>query len=305
MTQVILIMMQLRVNFARYCLKEIQRAKKSVYGIFALLFLYTVAPQSAQASVLGDLKERLLSTETLEGTVHDLSVSFALVAGTLIAIFTLLCLIIHNKGESMKKFLFYGFTTATLLPTLFFTISTVYVNVVSETKGPVHWHLDFKIYSCGEELELIGPDGRFENKVGTPTFHHHVDKRIHVEGVVVDRNDVLLDDFFRVIGGKLVTDSLTIPSTEGLVTLRNGDTCPGSGKAVLQAFLYRVDENDKTKATLIKLGDDFPKHLMHPEASVPPGDCVVFEFGAPMETTDNLCDFWKIAEEKGDVTITR
>ncbi len=98
------------------------------------------------------------------------------------------------------------------MPTFILFGSTIYLNVTSDSKGPVHWHTGIEFWSCGAEVELRDPTGFLSNKVGTSTYHEHNDKFIHLEGVVIDREeDSGLQKFMRVTGGYLEKDRIGIP----------------------------------------------------------------------------------------------
>src|SRR3990170_2868404 len=105
------------------------------------------------------------------------------------------------------------------------SINNLYINTNSLTGGPVHWHAQFEIWICGEKVELVNPTG-LSNKVGTEMLHEHNDDFIHIEGVVHDFEDINLHAFFEAAGGEFMKDSLMIPTNEGSVEVKNGDTCP-------------------------------------------------------------------------------
>ncbi|MEK7572022.1 MAG: hypothetical protein AAB553_07150 [Patescibacteria group bacterium] len=194
-----------------------------------------------------------------------------------------------------KKLLFGSIVLVTLLPTLYLIVSTIQLNVISQSGGPVHWHADFEIWQCGQKLDLKDPTG-FSNKIGTATFHEHNDDRMHVEGVVVESSDVNLERFFTVIDGKLTAETLTLPTTHGEVLMRNGDTCRDGTPGTLQVFVYQTDDdNYYTQQKLSDLGS----YLLSPKSTVPSGDCIIVEFGEVKNRTDKLCRSYQAAEEIG------
>jgi len=200
----------------------------------------------------------------------------------------------HFTGNK-KKILFLGIIIPIIIFTLYFAGSTIYLNVISTTKGPVHWHADFEVYACNEKLDLFDPEGML-NRVGTSVFHEHGDNRIHLEGVVVDIKDVSLHEFFEVTGGELTKESMTFLTQNGPLTFTNGDKCNGvSGK--LQVFVYKTDDNIVTQEKI----DDFPEYVLSPESIIPPGDCLIIEFGEEKASTNSICETYRIALEKGDV----
>ena len=173
---------------------------------------------------------------------------------------------------------------------------TVYLNSNSETGGPVHWHADYRIFACGKEVAIIKPTG-FSNRVGRTDFHEHGDKRIHVEGVVVDKQDVSLHEFFSVIGGNLQYGELAFPGDEKYERFIDGNTCSDGRAGVLQVFLYKTEgkEIKQTKLT------EYPEYVLSEKSQVPPGDCIIFEFTPDSkEKTELMCDFTRIGIQKGD-----
>ncbi len=265
-------------------------------------------------------------TIDLEGNIKAFSIRAVLIATLLlVTLIAISIFVIKNKQhEKLKLPLFIAISATIILPTILLMGSTIYVNVVSESKGPVHWHSDIEFWACGQEIELRDPTGFFSNKIGSSTYHEHDDKRIHLEGVVIEKAyDASLEKFMDVSYGKIDQETLIIATSadgyiendidgdvptgsaddlqqyimndsEGLpvVSLKNGDTCkdeqgneqPGE----VQAFLYRFDKLDDTY-TQTKLED--PKsYVVRDESVVPPGDCIIVEFSIAKDTTDRLCE---------------
>lgn len=166
------------------------------------------------------------------------------------------------------------------------------------TKGPVHWHADFKIIACGKEIESVNVGG-LSNKKGTNLLHEHEDRRIHIEGVVLEESDVSLESFFAVQGGELTETSFAIPTNEGIARYDNGDQCKDIGPGSLHVFLYTTDNGIARQQKL----DDFVNYVPSPHTQVPPGDCIIFEFGPEKERTDALCDFYQLEVNKGNLKI--
>lgn len=202
----------------------------------------------------------------------------------IVGIFTvILCIgiIVFKKNiqEKHKKTLFWLIAAPVLLVTFYLAGHTVHENIVSVTKGPVHWHADFQVWACGEKLDLIDPTG-LRNKVGSPLFHEHDDDRIHVEGVVHDLRDVNLQSFFQVVGGDLTQDMLIFPINEEVLTFKNGDLC-GNDPATLKVYANG------------KLLENHAEYLYAPETLVPEGDCIIVDFSpSNAQTTDKICDSW-------------
>ncbi|OGC62867.1 hypothetical protein A3J33_00665 [candidate division WWE3 bacterium RIFCSPLOWO2_02_FULL_53_10] len=236
--------------------------------------------------------------ETLEQRMKGLSF-LGLELATGVALFLILLAVLwKNKTEKAKWFLYLGIAVPTILATLFLAGSTVYLNLVSISGGPVHWHADFQVWACGQELDLIDPTG-IANRVGSPVFHEHGDDRIHVEGVVTDLEEAELGRFFGFVGGELHADNFAFPTNEKLHEYENGDPCPDGKSGTLQAFVWRTDE-DAGEFYQEKLSEP-QEYVISPHGNVPPGDCLIFEFGEEKDRTDKLCSFYKVAESKGEL----
>ena len=185
-----------------------------------------------------------------------------------------------------QKALFFLIAAPIAVATIYLAITTVYLNLVSETGGPVHWHADYEIWTCGVQYELLDPTG-LDNKIGSPTLHEHNDNRIHVEGVLFKKNDARLGNFFKEIGGKFNGSELILPTKESLRTWKNDDRCDGK-IAQWQMFV-----NGKKNEQL----DDY---VISPWTQVPPGDCVILEFDVKKESTDKDCISYRIAKTRGE-----
>lgn len=202
---------------------------------------------------------------------------------------------IKKPSADTKKLLFFSIVLVTLIPTLVLSGSTIYINTISESKGPVHWHADFEIWNCGQEVSLKDPVG-LSNKLGTSTLHEHNDKRIHLEGVVLKNEDASLGNFFYVIGGDLRADSFSIPTNAGLFSTKNGNTCSKTGAGAVQVFVYQTDKDGYFSQKKIM---DPASYVISPDSNVPPGDCIIVEFDTPKSRTDKLCRSYKVAEKVG------
>ncbi len=231
----------------------------------------------------------------LEEIISKTSVYILIAATLLLIILTGISLKVKPLTAKMKKFLFSSIVIVILFPTLFMAVSTVYLNNVSASSGPVHWHADFEVWSCGKELNLKDPTG-FSNKIGTATLHEHNDKRIHLEGVVVNPDDASLGKFFHVIGGEISDISFTLPTNTGSVSVNNTTLCPDGRTGTVQVFVYQTDKDNYYKQTKIHL----PEHYtISPQSNVPAGDCIIVEFGPIKSRTDKLCRSYKVAQQIG------
>src|SRR3972149_8705986 len=253
-------------------------------SFFLLLFYFFILPTSVFASASGNLEEY----------VHRLSLNVVFVASLFIGVTVLLTFVIKNESERLKLLFFGLIIIPTIITTLVLVGSTLYLNSVSATGGPVHWHADFEIYYCGEKIELADPEG-FSNKVGTDTFHEHNDNRIHVEGVVIDPSDVTFGTFLETVGGKVSKTSLDLPTTDSRLQVENGDLCPDGSEGQLQAFIYRVESGRIVRHKI----DDLPALVISPHGEVPPGECIIVEFAKPKNRTDHLCESYEIQILKG------
>ncbi len=195
-------------------------------------------------------------------------------ATAIIAIVIILSIVLRDRmGERGKKTAFALIAGPIIFSTAFLIGDTIYLNLVSESGGLVHWHADFTIGICGERQHLARAQG-FDNKVGTGTLHHHdegVDLggvyRIHVEGVILDLSEVDLGHFFEAIGGELTNESLTITLHDRSVrTVRNGDLCPDSHAGELKVLVNN------------KRIPDPENYIISPYTNVPPGDFIEIMF---------------------------
>ena len=218
-------------------------------------------------------------------------------SGIILVVLLIVSLLKKEQSEGLKTFLFWSMVFPVAFATIFLAMETVIENQQSVTKGPVHWHADFLIYRCGQQVSLKDPRG-LSNKIGTAVLHEHGDERIHVEGTVEKYSDVSLGEFFEVVGGHFEDGHLQIPSNEGMIEMTNGQSCPDGQIANLQVFLYKTENGIVTQSRL----DDPASYIMSPESTIPPGDCVIFEFTPETkDRTELMCRFYKIAISKGEV----
>lgn len=227
--------------------------------------------------------------------IVELKMDLTLIALGVLILLTVVSLLIREKSEFLKWILFCLIALTIVFNTSYLIWSTLLVNQQSVTKGPVHWHADFEIWNCGEKVDIIDPKG-LENKVGTSVFHEHNDNRIHIEGPVSSYHQISLGGFFKTIGGELTASSLKIPTHDGVIQMSMGNTC--NGRAVkLQVFVYKVMGNKFYQEKL----EDPQSYVISPHSQVPPGDCLIIEFDKVKEKTDRLCNFYRVAKEKGEL----
>lgn len=229
---------------------------------FALFFVFL--------SLLPLIAAHEEATPTTSWPVPVLILSYALV---LFAVLLAVALCKKKASTATKKFLFWSIVAVVGSATLYLGTYTIIVNMTSETEGPVHWHADFEIWICGEKQILPESIG-IENKIGTGSFHHHNDYRIHIEGVVMHLEDVTLGKFFEAVGGVLTENTLGIPQEDGtVVSWKNGDRCSDGSKGTVSVLVQKGD-NDKWMPV-----EEFPDYVISPESDVPPGDRLKIIFG--------------------------
>lgn len=234
-------------------------------------------------------------TPQLDDLIAHYSIQVVLIAIVLLVILTVISLKIKVISPAVKKLLFGLIVLTVVLSTVFLAGSTIYLNTHSVSLGPVHYHADFEIWACGQEIDLKDPSG-LSNKIGTPTLHEHNDKRIHLEGVVVNKNSASLGNFFYVVGGSISSNSITIPTNTGTHTYASGSPCPNGTIGQLQVFTYKAQEDHtyfQQKLT------DPANYTISPYTNVPPGDCIIIEFNTPKLRTDKLCRSYKVAKQIG------
>ncbi len=226
--------------------------------------------------------------------------SVALWAGGIIFFLVLIVFFLKPKKDFSKAFFLILISTVSIIATTYIVLGTLDLIKKSPTKGPVHWHADFKIFRCGEEIELVNPKG-LSNRVGTPLVHEHEDKRVHIEGIPEDSGAASLKNFIHAVGGYLNEDALRIPTNTGSVEMKNGNMC-GRENGILQVFVWTTDTAWIATQQKIELVSDY---VISPHTLVPPGDCVIFEFDASKGRTEHICEQYTIAETRGDLIINR
>ena len=175
-------------------------------------------------------------------------------------------LLFHKiMNDVVKKIVYFSIIIMVSLVTIYLVLTTLHLNIISITKGPVHWHADFEIWVCDKEINLAKPKSFLSNKQGVDLLHAHNDNRIHVEGVLLDKKQASLGAFFYAIGGTLSNDGLIIPTDDGLVSYHEGDLC-NEKPAKLYVF---VNGN---------LIDNPSAYVISPYEKVPPGDRIKFVF---------------------------
>ena len=232
----------------------------------------------------------------LDQVIRSNSVKFTVLALGTFLILTILSIVLKSKTERVKYVLYALFVIIALSNTIYLAGSTLYLNQMSITGGPIHYHADFEIWNCGVKVEIADPVG-LSNKVGTEVIHEHNDDRIHIEGVLLDSHDARVSHFFELIGGELHDNHISVPTESGMISLQTGQTCPNQTAAALQVFVYKSQGETFSQTKLL----DPESYIISPHSQVPPGDCIIIEFGRVREKTDKLCSFYQIAVQKGEM----
>jgi hypothetical protein len=272
------------------------------------------------STVLNGIDDLYQPQDDLEATIASLSFKVVAYSAITLTVLVLLAWALNNRVPKLKLPLFIGIAGTMALSTLTLIGSTVYLNLNSESGGPVHWHADFEVWACGNEMEMRDPTG-LSNKIGTSVLHEHNDHRIHLEGVVVDRHiDATLGKFMHVAGGAITDEALVLPlnpstgsyfenevdgdgpsdSYASLVDqyivegdekgdfarFISGGKC-GDETADVQVFVYKFNEKEDTyEQAKISRPQDY---VITDDSSVPPGDCIIFEYDKLKSKTDKLC----------------
>ena len=256
----------------------------------------TSAENAFAAQVLGaETSQDYNPLITLQEKIETLTLPVVGYGFLLLLLVTAIAILVKKQSETLKRFFFWSMTSIIVVLTVGMMASTVFLNMASWSGGPVHWHADFQVWACGEKIDLKDPKG-FLNRIGTSVLHEHNDERIHYEGVIMTPQQAMLDNFFHVIGGELTANSLTVPTNNGIASYATGDSCSDGSTGTMQVFAYQVND-DKTFTQ---------RKLTHPEnyvlsqvSTVPPGDCLIVEFGEEKDRTDKLCLSYEAAVETG------
>ncbi len=181
----------------------------------------------------------------------------------------------NSLSDKTKKIIFIAVAVPVVLTTLYLAGSTVYLNIISESGGPVHWHADFEIWNCGEHVTNLKKPEYLSNKVGSDVFHSHDDFRIHIEGIVVKKSDVSLGNFFEVIGGHFSGGHLEVELDNGtFLDASNGDLCPDGASGKWRLFLKNHSTGQFEENT------ELDSYVIKPFFNIPPGDYLLLVFGS-------------------------
>ncbi len=238
---------------------------RNLLASLALVFSFLPLVSAHQEEVVLDAWKTLGIPDPLNVLIY------ASVIASIAIVFSLLFQ--KSLGPRKKKFAFLAIVIPIAFATLYLSATTVYLNVVSESGGPVHWHADYEVWACGEKYELIDPTG-LENRVGSPTIHEHNDNRIHIEGVLFKLKEAELGEYFEKIGGEYTKEQLGLLTHDGYKVWRNGDLCNGlPGR-------WHLFVNSA-------LNEQGPEHVIAPYTLVPPGDRLKLVFTEKSEQEVN------------------
>jgi len=270
--------------------------------IYLLIVLVVIASSAAYSHEEDELQEHEEQKADISEQLKSSSTTYIFIASIIAVILVLFSIYEKDKSEKMKMFLFLGIAIPIIIATAYSAGSTIYLNLISEAKGPVHWHADYEIWDCGRKIDLIRPEG-ISNRVGSAVFHEHNDNRIHVEGVVVDKAEVDLHNFFATVGGMLSKSTLYLPTDNGFAEIKNGGICSDK-EGKIQVFLYKVKNPDDAKNWVYEQQkfEDFENYVLDPYSNVPPGDCIIIEFDIEKERTEHICETYKSAMLRGELS---
>lgn len=197
-----------------------------------------------------------LAEADLEQQIISLATRTVVIGALALVILVVLAILInrHKQAKKLQKItnlpLFVMIASAMMIPTVVLFGGTIYLNVKSESGGPVHWHAGIEFWACGAEINLRDPQGFLSNKVGTATYHEHNDKYIHLEGVVVKKSyDASLGKFMDVTGGYITDTSIGIPLTDDQAkwfTSEAEDQIDGDGQRP-ENFSLATDNGSRVK----------------------------------------------------------
>jgi len=117
----------------------------------------------------------------------------------------------------------------------------------SYTKGSVHWHSEISIELCGTDEPLprpvAGQEVHGQSFVGTTLLHLHSEPKIHMEGVVIKKEDITLSEFADAVG-------ITFTKTS-LMDKTNGELCPDGTVGKVKLFVNGKESNELDDKVLV------------------------------------------------------
>lgn len=267
-----------------------------------------VALGMLQAALVGAHGDELdeVNHASLDDTLRHNSTLMVIGGAVAVTVLIGLTALLKSRIKKKKKFrdmnlppsvatpLFVAIVAVILIVTIYVAGATIYLNLQSLTKGPVHWHADYEIWNCGQPIELVDPVG-MSNRVGESVMHEHGDNRMHVEGVVTKLSDVGLGNFFRSVGGELQAGMMRLPTNGGDVTMKDGELCNGK-PGTLQAFVIKDMQGIVVQEKL----SDYSAYVLSDHSQVPPGDCIILDFDSTVNAkTAHMCESYRVALQNG------
>lgn len=229
------------------------------------------------ASIVDTVPGAYEPTADLEHQITSFALDTVMYSAVALVILVVIAAFIRNRVPALKMPVFVLMSLVMAGSAVALIGSTVYLNVKSESGGPIHWHADIEYWTCGNQLELRNPTGFLSNKIGTSVLHEHDDQRIHLEGVAVDKSqDASIGKFMHVVGGIITDDNLIVPLNEDgntfedevdgdgrndlhpelvepyiftdpeqgrVAAFQTGGSC-GDQEAEVQTFVYRYNDDD-------------------------------------------------------------
>ena len=200
-------------------------------------------------------------------------------------ILTVISVWIRRKPAGLKRVLF----TSYCLLILGLTSYLIYNSFSGKF---VHYHADYRVFACGEEIELVDPQG-LSNKVGSSLLHEQNDGRIHIEGVIRDQQQITLKEFFKVTGGELTDQNLIVVTNDPPGQVKTYEKCNGK-EGRLQVFVYKMIDGIFSQTKI----SNPTQYIPSPFSEVPPGDCIIVEFADLKDKTDKICESYRVYQEK-------
>lgn len=248
------------------------------------------------------------------------SASFIIVTASLLLVLAITSIAIFSgRDASLKKSLFNLCVAVIAVSTTTLVWLNLYLYSKISNPGLASWNAGIEFWVCDVEVEIENPSWFKADRIGSSKIYEADDKKIHVNGLISDSGaEATLGSFMRSIGGSISEKSFTLPidkkqvedevdgdnvdiggiknierfvriGSDGRYTLTasNGMPCVDGKKTALQVFAYSYDKINGTYSQE-KLSDP-NSYIISPERDVPPGDCLIIEYGQVKDTTERLC----------------
>ncbi len=152
----------------------------------------------------------------------------------------------HYKKKLTKKVIGWAIFAIIILGILFLFYRAINIskNFQPYTSGTVHWHADFNVKLCGQELDFSNLGGEAHH-VGLPLLHTHGDNKVHIEGAISRPEEITIGRFFDAIGNKFTSTNFDDYTNDN-------DKCGGDNKI---KFFVNSQENLQFENYVLKDGD--------------------------------------------------